>query len=71
MTTEDLEKSLSSILDAGQINAVVQAISSHQSKGVHAKRLSKLWLINDELAQGALDQNTQLARHSSENILER
>ena len=71
MTTEDLEKSLSSILDEGQINAVVQAVSAHQSKGVHAKQLSKLWLINDELAQGALDQNTQLARHSSENILSR
>ena len=51
MTTEDLEKSLSSILDEGQINAVVQAISDHQSKGADAKQLSKLWLINDELAQ--------------------
>ena len=26
-------------------------------------------MINDELAQGAVDQNTQLARHSSDNIL--
>ena len=71
MSHEELEKSLSSILDESQINAVIKAVSASQSKGASAKQLSKLWLINDELAQGALDQNTQLARHSSDNILSR
>ena len=71
MTSEELKKSLSSMLDETQINAVIKAVSAHQAKGASAKQLSKLWLINDELAQGALDQNTQLARHSSDNILSR
>ena len=71
LTSEELEESLLSILDKPQINAVIKAVSAHQSKGANAEHLSKIWLINDELARGALDQNTQLARHSSDNILSR
>ena len=31
--------------------------------------LSKLWCINEDLAKGAIDQNTQLCRHGSDNIM--
>ena len=71
LTSEELEESLSNILDTNQINAVIEAVEASKSKGADAKRLSKLWMINDELANGALDQNTQLARQSSDNILSR
>lgn len=40
-------------------------------KETDAEILSKLWMINDELAQGAHDQNKQLVRQSSGNILPR
>ena len=71
LSSEELEESLSSILDDYQINAVIKSVEASKSKGVDAIRLSKLWMINEELAQGALDQNTQLARQSSDNILSR
>ena len=59
------------MLDPNQINAVIKFVQASHSKGADAKRLSKLWMINDELASGALDQNTQLARQSSDNLLSR
>ena len=62
LTSEDLEQSLSNILDDNQIDAVIKDVEASQSKGADAKRLSKLWMINDDLTSGALDQNTQLAR---------
>ena len=71
LTSEELEESLSSILDDSQINAVIKAVEASKTKGADAARLSKLWMINEELAQGALDQNRQLVRHSSDNILSR
>ena len=69
LTSEDLEQSLSTILNGDQLDAVVKAVEASKSKGADAKRLSQLWMINEELASGALDQNTQLARHSSDNLL--
>ena len=69
LTTEELEESLSSVLDEPEITAIVQAVAASKSQGATSDQLSKLWMINDELAQGAVDQNTQLARHSSDNIL--
>ena len=71
ISTEELEQSLSTILDTDQINAVIKVVEASTSKGPTAERLSKLWMINEELASGALDQNTQLARQSSDNILSR
>ena len=71
LTSEELEESFSSILDKPQTNAVIKAVSVHQSKGSNAEHLSKIWLNNDELARGALNQSTQLARYSSDNILSR
>ena len=71
LSTEELEQSLSTILYTDQINTVIKAVEASTSKGPTAERLSKLWIINEELAAGALDQNTQLARHSSDNILSR
>ena len=55
MSHDELEKFLSSILDESQINAVIETISTTQSKGATAKQLSKLWLMNDKLTQGVLD----------------
>ena len=42
LTSEDLKKSLYTILDKNQINAFIKAIEASQSKGVDAKIMSKL-----------------------------
>ena len=68
---DELEHSLSSILDSDQVNAVIATVSVNQSKGANPELLSKLWNINTDLAKGALDQNTQLCRHGSDNIMSR
>ena len=68
---DELEHSLSSILDSDQVNAVIATVSSNHSKRVNPKLLSKLWHINTDLAKGALDQNTQPCRHNSDNIMSR
>ena len=71
---EDIESSLRNYLDEGSIKAVEAEIASTQasrSKGVTKETLSKIWLVSEDLAQGAIDKNTQLVRHSEENTLSR
>ena len=73
-TTSQLEKSLSDILspdDYSRTMAVVSAAQASTPSGVKKDKLSKLWLISEKLAQGAIDTNTQLKRHKSDNILSR
>ena len=57
LTSEELEESISTILDDNQINAVIKDVEAYRSKGADAKSLSKLWMVNDELVHGALYQN--------------
>ena len=68
---DELEHSLSSILEPDQLSAVISTVTANQSKGATPEMLSKLWLIDEDLAKGAIDQNTQLCRHSSDNIMSR
>ena len=68
---DELEQSLSSLLDEDQLSAVISTVSANQSKYVTLDMLSKLWLIKEDLAKGAIDQNKQLCRHGSDNIMSR
>ena len=54
-TSNKLEHSLSSILSKDQINVVIKTTSTYQSKGVIAQEVYKLWILNDELDQKAID----------------
>ena len=68
---DELEQSFSSLLDEDQLSAVISTVNANQSKYVTLDMLSKLWLIKEDLAKGAIDQNKQLCRHGSDNIMSR
>ena len=71
---ENLEAIISSILGEAEIekvNSIVSAINAGKPSGPSASTLSKLWLVFEPLAKGALDQNTQLCRQSADNIMSR
>ncbi len=73
-TIESLEASLASILAPDQLEDVMATISAAEAgkpTGITPERLSKLWFVSEKLAQGAIDQNTQLCRHNADNILSR
>ena len=69
-----LEESLHSMLTPAQISFVKANITSTEAgrpKGVSPSVLSKLWMIKEPLAKGAVEQNTQLCRYSEDNELSR
>ena len=48
-------------MDEGSIEAVkaeVASIQASRSKGISKETLSKLWLVSEDLAQGAIEKNT-------------
>ena len=64
---DDLEE-LSDLVSPEHMDSLMLASISSiagKSKGVSADKLSKLWLITEKLADGAIDQNTQMCRHSA------
>ena len=68
----DFEVSLRSKLNPAQISFVeskIKAAEAARSRGVSPSVLAKLWLVNEDLAQGAVAHNTQLCRHNAENHL--
>ena len=71
---EDLENILASMIgpeELQKVQTVVSAMTSGTPKGPSAVALSKLWLISEPLAEKALEQNTQLSRHSADNLMSR
>ena len=74
MTMNNLEESLSDIISPDKINKIMSSISAaaaDKPKGVKPSVLSKLWSITENLAEGAVEKNTQFSRMSAENILSR
>ena len=62
------------MLEPSQIEffqAQISAAEESKPKGVSPTMLSKLWCISDKLAEGAIDQNTQLCRNNADNALSR
>ncbi len=73
-TLDDLENSLSDVLDSEQVNVVMARVSAAQasrSKGLTKEQLSKLWLVSEKLADSAIDRNTRLCRQNADNTLSR
>ena len=72
-TLDQLEESLSDIIPTDCIESVMASISSVASKpkGVSPAKLSKLWLVTEKLAEAALEQSTQLCRHTADNSMSR
>ena len=71
---DDLEETLSDLVSPEHMDSLMASISSvaRKSKGISADKLFKLsWLITEELADGAIDHNTQMCRHSADNIMSR
>ena len=68
---DKIEFALSSLLDPGQLSTVISTVSANHSKGITPEMLSTLWCIDESLAKGAIEQNPQLCRHGSENIMSR
>ena len=63
-TMSDLEESLSDLISPDKMEEAMSRISAataYKSEGIKPSVLSKLWCINDNLAEGAIDQNTQFS----------
>ena len=56
---------------ASDILFTTSAIHAGSSSGVTKDFLSKIWMVSEDHAQRAIDQNTQLCRHQGENHLSR
>lgn len=69
-TIDELRELLSDVLD-DEIIAKVEAIKVSNTHGVSKEFLSKIWVVSEDLAQGALDQNTQLCKHHANISLSR
>ena len=70
----NLENSLSDVISPDMMSKVMSETSAaavDNPRGFIATQLSKLWLITDTLAEGAVAKNTQLSRLSAENTLSR
>ena len=67
-----LENKLKTILSDMEFEgtmAHLNAVRSMSQKGVTAEQLSKIWMIDETLAKGALDKSTQLCkRHTDSNL---
>ena len=71
---DNFEESLKGALDDTQIafvQAQIAAAEASKPTGISPQVLSKLWCISEKLAEGAVDQNTQLCRHNADNVLSR
>ena len=53
-----------------EAEGMLAAVAGNQS-GLSAKSLSKLWMISENQAQGAINFNTQLCKQPAENLLSR
>ena len=69
-TIDELRELLSDVIDADMI-AKIEAIKVSNARGVSKEFLSKIWVVSEHLAQGAIDQNTQLSKHHADNSLSR
>ena len=70
----NIESKLEPLLTSGELSEVMSTISSasaSRSSGVTASRLSKLWMIDESLAEGVIERNTQLRRQNADNTLSR
>lgn len=72
-TWDDLENFVKETLPEAveDIESKVAAMSADRSNGVSSELLSNLWLVSEDLAEGAIDQTTQLCRHREHNHLSR
>ena len=71
---EEVESTLKSVLNPEELECVEAKVSSAQasrSRGVSKEFLSKLWLVPENLAEEAIERNTQLRRQSKDNTLSR
>jgi hypothetical protein len=71
---DKLESMLQEVIDPNEmikVKKVISSINAGKSSGTDPKQLSKLWIVTEKLAKEALDQNTQLCRHNSDNIMSR
>ena len=51
------------------VRAQISAAEAREPKGVSPTMLSKLLCISDKLAEGVIDQDTQLCRNNADNAL--
>ena len=54
-----------------QLESQISSLKASKSKGVTKEMLSKIWVVTEDLAQCAIDQNTQLCKHHAANGLSR
>ena len=71
---EEVESTLKSVLNPEELEYVEAKVSSalaSRSRGVSKEFLSKLWLVPENLAEEAIERNTQLRRQSKDDTLSR
>ena len=71
---DDVKDLLNEAIGSGatsKLESQVSSLKASQSKVVTKEMLSKIWVITEDLAQCAIDQNTQLCKHRIANGLSR
>ena len=69
-TIDELRNLIADVVD-DDIMAKVDSIKALNTRGISKDKLSKIWVVSEELAQGAIDKNTQLCKHHADNSLSR
>jgi hypothetical protein len=54
-----------------KVKAAVASVKAGKSQGVSKQKLSKIWVVTEDLAQCAIDHNTQLCKQHADNHLSR
>ena len=73
-TLEEVKSQLEPRLDPSTVSkvmATVSAAAASKPEGISSSLLSKLWMIDESLAEGVLERNTQLKRQCQDNTLSR
>jgi hypothetical protein len=66
----ELRDTLAELFDDATM-AKIAAVQASKNQGVSKEMLSKIWMVSDDLAQGAIDHNSQLCKHHADNSLSR
>ena len=71
-TITNLESNIEGILGPDHVQEILSAVSTTEANrpsGIKPTYISKLWIIPETLAEGAVESNTQLIRNKSDNVL--
>ena len=72
-TIDNLRAMLADLLGEEEVDRakaeIKSAMATSKQKGVSKEKLTKIWIIDEDLTEGALEKSTQLCKHHADNSL--